>query len=155
MTAIILFTLLAAGFGALLAWAAYRFHIEGNPIVDQIDTLLPQTQCGQCGYPGCRPYAEAIAADEADINLCAPGGETVVIALSELTGKEAKPVEAEVTKFRSLVTSCDGRNGVSRWGTSCPTQIIIKSARHSTNSFSGQTHYSVKPTHWPIFRTTS
>lgn len=43
-------------------------------IVDEIDAILPQTQCGQCGYPGCRPYAEAIAAGKAEINQCPPGG---------------------------------------------------------------------------------
>ena len=49
---------------AILGFAAVRFKVEGNPIVDQIDSLLPQTQCGQCGYPGCRPYAEAISKEE-------------------------------------------------------------------------------------------
>ncbi|MDX9874620.1 MAG: RnfABCDGE type electron transport complex subunit B, partial [Spongiibacteraceae bacterium] len=53
--------LLGALFGAVLGYAAVRFRVEGNPIVDDIENLLPQTQCGQCGYPGCRPYAEAIA----------------------------------------------------------------------------------------------
>ena len=48
-------------FGALLGFAAVRFEVEGNPLSDQINGILPQTQCGQCGYPGCRPYAEAIA----------------------------------------------------------------------------------------------
>ena len=62
---------LAAVFGALLGFAAIRFKTEGNPIVDQINDILPQTQCGQCGYPGCKPYAEAIADGEA-INKCPP-----------------------------------------------------------------------------------
>jgi len=62
-------------FGALLGFAAVRYRVEGDPVVDKIDALLPQTQCGQCGFPGCRPYAEAIAAGEADINQCPPGGE--------------------------------------------------------------------------------
>ena len=46
---------LALIFGLILGFAAVRFRVESNPIVDQIDTILPQTQCGQCGYPGCRP----------------------------------------------------------------------------------------------------
>ena len=58
-------------FGALLGYAAVKFRTEGNPIVDQINAILPQTQCGQCGHPGCRPYAEAIANGEA-INKCPP-----------------------------------------------------------------------------------
>ena len=48
-------------FGAILGFASIRFKVEGNPLVEQIDALLPQTQCGQCSYPGCSPYAEAIA----------------------------------------------------------------------------------------------
>ncbi|MBR9885653.1 MAG: RnfABCDGE type electron transport complex subunit B, partial [Oceanospirillales bacterium] len=58
LTAIIVLFLLAAVFGIVLGYASVRFKVEGNPIVDQIDAILPQTQCGQCGYPGCRPYAE-------------------------------------------------------------------------------------------------
>ena len=58
---------LGAVFGALLGYAAVRFKTEGNPIADQINEVLPQTQCGQCGFPGCRPYAEAIASDESEI----------------------------------------------------------------------------------------
>jgi electron transport complex protein RnfB len=56
-------------FGALLGFAAEKFKIEGDPVIDQIDSLLPQTQCGQCGFPGCRPYAESIA-DGDSINKC-------------------------------------------------------------------------------------
>ena len=86
---------LAALFGVLLGYASIRFKVEGDPIADQIDGLLPQTQCGQCGYAGCRPYAEAIAAGEADINLCAPGGEPTMLAIADLLGKEPKPVEVD------------------------------------------------------------
>ncbi len=68
---------LALIFGLILGFAAVRFRVESNPIVDQIDTILPQTQCGQCGYPGCRPYAEAIANGD-EINKCPPGGEATV-----------------------------------------------------------------------------
>ena len=70
-------------FGAILGFAAVRFKVEGNPIAEQINALLPQTQCGQCGYPGCKPYAEAIAAGD-KINKCPPGGEATIQALAEL-----------------------------------------------------------------------
>ena len=85
---------LAAVFGALLGFASEKFRVEGDPIVDQIDALLPQTQCGQCGHPGCRPYAEAIAAGE-EHNRCPPGGEATVVALSELLGREVLALDAE------------------------------------------------------------
>lgn len=44
--------------GALLGYAAVRFRVQGDPVAEQVNALLPQTQCGQCGYPGCKPYAE-------------------------------------------------------------------------------------------------
>jgi Na+-translocating ferredoxin:NAD+ oxidoreductase subunit B len=85
---------LAAVFGALLGYAAVRFKTEGNPIADEINNILPQTQCGQCGYPGCRPYAEAIANGEA-INKCPPGGEAGIQALADLLDLEVIPLDSE------------------------------------------------------------
>ena len=52
-------------------------------LIQQIDALLPQTQCGKCGHPGCKPYAKGIAQGEA-INKCPPGGEETVRALAQL-----------------------------------------------------------------------
>ncbi|HEX9179109.1 MAG TPA: RnfABCDGE type electron transport complex subunit B, partial [Burkholderiales bacterium] len=60
LSAILVVAAIAVVLGGLLGYAAIRFRVEGNPVVDEIDKILPQTQCGQCGYPGCRPYAEAI-----------------------------------------------------------------------------------------------
>jgi len=60
---------------------------------DRIEDLLPQTQCRQCGYAGCRPYAEAIAGGEAAINRCPPGGDDVVRALAQLTGAPPLPLD--------------------------------------------------------------
>ncbi|HES75564.1 MAG TPA: electron transport complex subunit RsxB [bacterium] len=94
-TAILVFTLLALVLGLLLGFAGQAFKVEGDPLADKIDALLPQTQCGQCGYPGCRPYAEAIARGEADINQCPPGGEATIKALADLLGVEPKPLSAE------------------------------------------------------------
>lgn len=61
---------------------------SADRIADRIDDLLPQTQCGQCGFTGCRPYAEAIAANVAEINQCPPGGMAGVRALAALLGRE-------------------------------------------------------------------
>ena len=71
-----------------------KFEVEGNPLSDQINSILPQTQCGQCGYPGCRPYAEAIA-DGDSINKCPPGGEDTIQALANLLDVEPEPLDAE------------------------------------------------------------
>ena len=95
LTAILTLGVLAVCCGLLLSVAAWCFRIEGNPVVQHIDDLLPQTQCAQCGYPGCRPYAEAIANDEADINQCPPGGEATILALADLLDREAKPLNEE------------------------------------------------------------
>ena len=95
LSAILTMTILALAFGLLLGYSAVRFKVEGDPVADKIDALLPQTQCGQCSYAGCRPYAEAIANGEADINRCPPGGEVTMVALAELLGKDPKPLEDE------------------------------------------------------------
>ena len=81
IAAVIAFAILALVFGLLLGYSSIRFRVEGDPIADQVESILPQTQCGQCGFPGCRPYAEAIATGETEINKCAPGGEATVLAL--------------------------------------------------------------------------
>lgn len=65
-------------------------------LADRIDAILPQTQCGKCGYPGCRPYAEAITAGEAGINKCPPGGEEGIRELADLLGVEFKPFGEDI-----------------------------------------------------------
>ena len=64
-------------------------------LADQIEDLLPQTQCTKCGYAGCRPYAEAIAAGEAGINQCPPGGLEGVRRLAGLLGKPVIPINPD------------------------------------------------------------
>lgn len=64
-------------------------------LADQIEDLLPQTQCMKCGYPACRPYAEAIAAAEAAINQCPPGGAEGIARLARLLGKPELPLNPE------------------------------------------------------------
>jgi electron transport complex protein RnfB len=90
-TALLVMSAIAIALGAVLGFSAIKFKVEGNPLIEQVDAVLPQTQCGQCGFPGCRPYATAIAEGQADINLCPPGGEDGIRKLAELLGKEFKP----------------------------------------------------------------
>ena len=96
LMAIIVLVGMAVFFGLLLGYSAKRFKVEGNPVVDQIDQLLPQTQCGQCSYPGCKPYAEAIAREEVGINRCPPGGESTIQALADLLDVEVLPLDEEL-----------------------------------------------------------
>jgi electron transport complex protein RnfB len=125
---------LAAIFGVLLGYAAIRFKVEGDPIADKVDAILPQTQCGQCGFPGCRPYAEAIAKGEADINHCPPGGENTIKALAELLGVEAKPLNDENGEHSSipLVAIIDENTciGCTLCIQACPVDAIVGSAKH-------------------------
>ena len=67
--------------------ASWRRRRASVPAAARIDAALPQTQCGQCGYAGCRPYAEAIATGSAAINRCPPGGKRVIRRLAALTGQ--------------------------------------------------------------------
>ncbi len=123
---------LAATFGGILGYAAIKFKIEGNPIVDQIDSILPQTQCGQCGHPGCRPYAEAIANGEA-INRCPPGGEATVQALADLLDVEALPLDVEegvaVAEKRVAFIREDECIGCTKCLQACPTDAILGAAK--------------------------
>jgi len=124
--------ILSALFGLLLGYSAIRFRVEGDPIVDQIDALLPQTQCGQCGYAGCRPYAEAIAAGEADINQCPPGGESGIQALAELLGVDPRPLNAEHGEHREQrVAVIDEQTciGCTLCIQACPVDAILGAAK--------------------------
>jgi len=130
LTAIAAFAILATCLGLLLGYAAIYFRIEGDPVADRIDTLLPQTQCGQCGYPGCRPYAEAIAKGEVAINQCAPGGETVILALADLLGKDPLPPAAGEEKPKALAVideqTCIGCTLCIQ---ACPVDAILGAAK--------------------------
>ncbi|HHJ13515.1 MAG TPA: electron transport complex subunit RsxB [Gammaproteobacteria bacterium] len=133
LTAILAIGLLSAAFGILLGWSSIRFRVEADPLVDRIDALLPQTQCGQCSYPGCRPYAEAIAAGEADINQCPPGGEATIQALADLLGVDPKPLNAEHGEHpdEKLVAVIDEQTciGCTLCIQACPVDAILGAAK--------------------------
>ncbi|MGB5520291.1 MAG: electron transport complex subunit RsxB, partial [Gammaproteobacteria bacterium] len=134
MVVVITLAIITALFGLVLGYSAIRFRVEGDPVVDQIDALLPQTQCGQCSYAGCRPYAEAIAKGEADINQCPPGGEAVIIALADLLDVEAKPLDAEhgEEKATQTVVYIDEETciGCTLCIQACPVDAILGAAKH-------------------------
>ena len=109
--AILLFVLLAALAGALLARLSNNEPANNdatpdstandeqpadslNALIDAVNQKLPQTQCAQCGYPGCRPYATAIIEDDVAINQCPPGGEALIEELAQYLGKEVIPPDA-------------------------------------------------------------
>ena len=129
--AIIALVILGVPFGALLGFAAVTFKTEGDPIADQVEALLPQTQCGQCSFPGCRPYAEAIANGEA-INKCPPGGETTIQALADLLDVEAIPLDAEHGEENSKTVAYireDECIGCTKCIQACPVDAILGAAK--------------------------
>jgi len=102
------------------------------PTVDDIDALLPQTQCTRCGYGGCRPYAEAIAAGEVPINQCPPGGSATIEALAALLGRAVLPLNpANGTEGPTLVAQIDEAAciGCAKCLPPCPVDAIVGAHR--------------------------
>jgi electron transport complex protein RnfB len=99
----------------------------------RIDALLPQTQCTRCGYSGCLPYAAAIAAGEAEINQCPPGGSATIGALAELLGRESLPLNpANGVESAPRVAWIDEERciGCARCLPPCPVDAIIGASKY-------------------------
>ncbi|MGH8494546.1 MAG: electron transport complex subunit RsxB [Gammaproteobacteria bacterium] len=128
--AMILLGAIAAIAGLALGFAAVRWKVDGNPVADRVDALLPQTQCGQCGYPGCRPYAEAVAEGRADINLCPPGGEATVRAIARLLDRDEKPLAApaDASHLRAVIDE-NACVGCAMCLQACPVDAILGAPR--------------------------
>src|SRR3989304_5016395 len=93
MTAVLTALACAVVIALLLSRETRNAVADAEQLTETIDSLLPQTQCGKCGYTGCRPYAGAIARGEADINQCPPGGQNTLRQLALLLGREIKPLD--------------------------------------------------------------
>lgn len=129
--AVCVLAILALIFGVVLGYSSVRFKVASDPVVDQIDSVLPQTQCGQCGYPGCRPYAEAIAAGD-EINKCPPGGEAGIRALADLLGREVVALDAEHGEEAPATVAVireDECIGCTKCIQACPVDAILGAAK--------------------------
>ena len=103
-----------------------------SELADRIDALLPQTQCTRCGYPACRPYAEAIAGGEADINQCPPGGDVTIRELAKLLSRPALPLNpANGVERPPAVAYIDEARciGCAKCLPACPVDAIIGAQR--------------------------
>jgi electron transport complex protein RnfB len=101
-------------------------------LADAIDAVLPQTQCGKCGYPGCRPYAEAIVRGTADINHCPPGADESIEDIAALLGVSPKPVDPRFGKAQpSAVALIDEEHciGCTLCIQACPVDAIVGAAK--------------------------
>ncbi|WP_297823868.1 electron transport complex subunit RsxB [uncultured Paraglaciecola sp.] len=131
LTALLAIGLLALVFGVVLGFASVKFKVESDPLVEQIDQILPQTQCGQCGYPGCKPYAESIANGD-EINKCPPGGDITIKKLADLMGVEPKSLDAahgqEDIKKIAYIRE-DECIGCTKCIQACPVDAILGAAK--------------------------
>lgn len=103
-------------------------QLDTGRAADRIDALLPQIQCERCGFPGCRPYAEAIAAGTAPINRCPPGGEALIGRLAEMLGEPMRPLDPAYGPTEPVtVAVIDEASciGCTKCIPPCPTDAII------------------------------
>lgn len=101
-------------------------------LIEQINALLPQTQCTRCGYQGCKPYAEAIANDEADINQCSPLGVQGIQALADLLNKPFKPLNPEFGEYQPpkvAVIIEEDCIGCAKCLPACPVDAILGASK--------------------------
>lgn len=118
-------TVIALVAGFLLSVASGRLPADRDPLVEKINKLLPQTQCAQCGYPGCRPYAAAIVEQHAAINLCAPGGEETARRLAVLLGREPLAPELASPGLQLAIVDESRCIGCTWCREVCPVDAIV------------------------------
>ena len=126
-----LFAILAIGTLALvagtgLALAARTLPAADSNLAEEINALLPQTQCAQCGYAGCRPYAEAIVDRGEAVNLCPPGGEATMQQIAKRLGRDAEPLAAGSTPRAAVAVIDEDRCiGCLHCRNACPVDAIV------------------------------
>jgi len=124
ITAVTTIALIALLAGLALSFASRQLPSNKGDLIDTVNDLLPQTQCAQCGYPGCRPYAAAIVEASADINLCPPGGQPTVERLAKLLGKDVLPL-AKAAQPTVAVIDESACIGCVHCRNACPVDAIV------------------------------
>jgi len=127
--AMAVFAGLACGWGVILALLQHFFPKKTDPLVEAVDKLLPQIQCGQCGYPGCMPYAQALVKDNVAINLCTPGGEKTVTLLAQQLNQKVIPLANTFKVDHVAIIREEDCIGCTKCITACPVDAIIGASK--------------------------
>lgn len=124
-SAIIILTIMGLLLGLALGAAASFFAVEGNPLEAEVEAMLPGSQCGQCGFPGCSPAATALVNGQADITLCPPGGRTLAQELADKLGISADLSDMEDKEPMIARIREDLCIGCTKCFKRCPTDAIL------------------------------
>lgn len=134
LVALVFLFIALTAIGAMLAWLARADDDDAEgALIERVNALLPQTQCAQCGYPGCRPYAQAIIADNVAINRCPPGGETTIAQLADLLGRQPEPLNETLGEHKPpQVARIDEATciGCTLCIKACPVDAIVGASRY-------------------------
>ena len=125
LEAILSLTALGLFLGILLSIAAKYLKVESDPLVEEIEQMMPGTQCGQCGFPGCAPAAAALAVGEAEVTLCPPGGKSLAAALAVKLNIEFDASQMEVKEKTIAFVNEDLCIGCTRCFQVCPTDSLL------------------------------
>ena len=118
-------TILGLLLGSLLGYAARVFKVESDPVAEQIEVMLPGSNCGQCGFPGCTPAAEAVASGDALVTMCPPGGKSLPQELANLLNVDIdlSAMEDDIPMLASVnEETCIG---CTKCFKACPTDAIV------------------------------
>ena len=133
LIALLLLLLVMGATGALLAWLTQREAGDSHAaLIDAVNQRLPQTQCAQCGYPGCRPYAQAIIEHNVPINRCPPGGDATINELATLLGRGSVPLDDTLAEHKApQVALIDEAAciGCALCIKACPVDAIVGAAK--------------------------
>jgi electron transport complex protein RnfB len=125
-TAVLTIAIIALLAGLALAYASNSLPASSGDVVETVNDLLPQTQCAQCGYAGCRPYAAAIVDSGEAINLCPPGGEETIRKIAELLGQDAVPLQEQANTQRTVAVIEESLCiGCTHCRSACPVDAIV------------------------------
>ena len=125
VTAILSLTVLGLTLGLVLGIAARYLRVDTDPLIMEVESMMPGSQCGQCGFPGCSPAAAAVVAGEAPPTLCPPGGRDLAQRLANKLGikvdlscmEDTGPITAHVHEENCI--------GCTRCYKVCPTDAIM------------------------------